>query len=90
MAFLTYGDLTPAQIERAVSSPSFPAWCEKMQKRQDEALAAIFAAADAAIEENAAAVHRKAVEAHRAIDMQLMLATGDDLDAMKERKLQCR
>jgi len=35
-------------------------------------------------------LHRKALEAHRTIDMQLMLATGDDLDAMKERKLQCR
>jgi hypothetical protein len=31
-------------------------------------------------------LHRRAVQAHRTIDMQLMLATGDDLDAFKERK----
>jgi hypothetical protein len=31
-------------------------------------------------------LHRKAVEAHRTIDMQLMLATGDDLEARKERR----
>lgn len=34
-------------------------------------------------------VHHKAREAHRSIDMQLMLATGDDLEAMKERKRKC-
>ena len=34
-------------------------------------------------------VHEKARDTHRAIDMQLMLATGDDLEAAKERKSQC-
>lgn len=34
-------------------------------------------------------VHQEAVKAHRTIDMQLMLATGDDLEAMKERKSKC-
>ena len=31
-------------------------------------------------------VHQKAKETHRAIDEQLMLATGDDLEARKERR----
>lgn len=31
-------------------------------------------------------VHQEAVRAHRTIDEQLMLATGDDLVAMKERR----
>jgi hypothetical protein len=34
-------------------------------------------------------VHEKARDTHRAIDMQLMLATGDDLEAFKERKRSC-
>lgn len=36
-----------------------------------------------------ARVRDKAKETHRAIDMQLMLATGDDLEAMRERKSKC-
>ena len=34
-------------------------------------------------------LHQEAVKAHRTIDEQLMLATGGDLVAMKERKLKC-
>lgn len=42
-------------------------------------------------------IHQKAKETHRTIDMQLMLATGDDIDNLmldrhhrKERKSKCR
>lgn len=31
-------------------------------------------------------LYSKAVETHRSIDRQLMLATEDDIDALKERK----
>lgn len=33
-----------------------------------------------------AKLHKKAVETHRSLDRQLMLATGEDLEALKERK----
>ena len=31
-------------------------------------------------------LHEKARETHRSLDMQVMLATGDDLETIKERK----
>lgn len=34
-------------------------------------------------------IHERAKDTHRTIDMQLMLATGDDLEAIKERKRPC-
>jgi hypothetical protein len=34
-------------------------------------------------------LHREAKQTHRAIDEQVMLATGSDLEAIKERKSKC-
>ena len=35
-------------------------------------------------------LHQEAVKAHRTIDEQLMLATGGDLEAAKERRTKCQ
>jgi len=85
MPYPAYGDMKQDEIVAMVSSPKFPEWCAEMERRLDAQIASLASMVGKVSQHDAERVHKKALETHRGIDMQLMLATGDDLDARKER-----
>lgn len=48
---VTYGQLSKSEIERFVSSPMFPAWCERQERIMQERLAELQRISDLAIQD---------------------------------------